>query len=352
MLCIVDGMARHWNREETEEFIRYARRSFNEKDRHALENKLRGSAEHGLIGHTTHEHGKERFQKDDGDIIGECVDELWHSEEKMATIIEEAIENASTSYEKVKTNGLKDGLKLTSDVDKQLISTAWKHAFTKSIIKFAVPRIREVCAKKARDAGLCAISEEDFNDLAPETIYSIINERIGLVKRYVSIDVAAITREMEVMQFCGVFKKNSEAGAVYQNCSTLWLKSEHLSPQHQRETLKVVEKIKRIPFELCKKCKIMLQVISYVRVVLVTGENAEIKRHTDELDCGVMFTVLYFASIQSQENVYLDVQVRGVARRIKLEADQLVVLGNDASYELKPINGKIFIVEAWITGAK
>ncbi|GFE55369.1 hypoxia-inducible factor prolyl hydroxylase, putative [Babesia ovis] len=357
-------MARQWTPEETAEFVDYARRSFNAEDRKNLENKLRGGAEHGIIAQIPDEKLKDRFQKHAGrslhgrlspnldDAIGECVDELWHSEEKMAAIVQEALENATESYERVKSRGFKDGLSLTPDVDKQLIATAWKHAFTKSIIKYTVPRIQEMCARRATDGSLCAISEEEYNDLEGETIFAIMNGGIAIVKDYASVNVATMMREMELMQFNGVFKKNTEDNSVYQNCSTVWLKSEHLMPQHQKECLKVVEKIKRMPFELCKKCKIMLQVISYVRVLLITGENSKIKKHCETLECGVMFTLLYVAGVQSREDVHLDIDVDGVTQRIKLEPDMLIVLRNNVSYELKPLDGKVFIVSAWITGAK
>nr|BAN65632.1 conserved hypothetical protein [Babesia bovis] len=227
-------MTRPWTKEETLEFIKYAKETYTKEDRQNLEKKLRGSAEHGLVKESNIERRKHGFAKHDDDVIGECVEQLWYSDDKMATVVQDALEIASQSYENVKKKGFKDGLKLPEEVDTQLIATSWKQAFTKTIIKHTIPLIEQVCASRSKDGGLCAISEHNYNYFEPNVLHDIIYKGVGVVNKYVPVDIPAIMREMEMMQFNGVFTKNVEANNAYQNCSTVWLKSEHLMPQHQK----------------------------------------------------------------------------------------------------------------------
>ncbi|GIX65791.1 hypoxia inducible factor prolyl hydroxylase, putative [Babesia caballi] len=192
----------------------------------------RGGAEYREVGDGEAVGG---FKRHEDDAIGECVDELWHSDERMAEVVQDALENAAESYERVRKKGLRDGLELTEAVDRELIATAWKQAFTKSLIKFAVPALQALCARKARCGDRLALSVENITDLEPETIYSLINDHVGVVRNYVSVDVGlvgfgavgntrqgpGITRELEFMQFNGVFCKVGGRGRRADACRTL-----------------------------------------------------------------------------------------------------------------------------------
>ncbi|CDR97790.1 hypothetical protein, conserved [Babesia bigemina] len=359
-----DGKTWQWTQAEASEFFSYARGSFDAGDRLALDKKLRCAAEDAVTqqrcpsdiqkGFKRHEGGVDRFHSHPAadDIIGECVDELWSSDEKLAAVVADALENAATTYERVKQKGINEGLKVTKEVDVQLIQTAWKQAFTMSLSKFAMLDIQKWCASRAADGGLCALSEEDYMDFTGNTIHSIVNEGLGIVAGYAAVDRSAIRRELMFMQYNGLFTKNKEVITPYRGCATLWVKAEDLSPEHHKETLKVIEKIKRVPFELCKRCKIMLQIISHVRLVLMNGTDAEIRLHEDSLNNGVMFTILYIASIDSNEDVHIGIEVSGARKDVKLETDMLIVLRSNVPYEVKPVNGTVFIVNAWVTGTK
>lgn len=41
------------------------------------------------------------------DVIGECVDKVWDSDEQFAAVVQEALESASGSYERAKERGFK-----------------------------------------------------------------------------------------------------------------------------------------------------------------------------------------------------------------------------------------------------
>ncbi|GBE62155.1 hypoxia inducible factor prolyl hydroxylase, putative [Babesia ovata] len=195
-------MTRQWTQEEISKFLSYARGSFDASDRLALDKKLRSAAEDTVTqqrcpsdikqGFKKHEGGVVRFytQHCADDVIGECVDELWSSDEKLAVVVADALENAASTYERVKQKGLNEGLKVTKEVDVQLIQTAWKQAFTKSLSKFAILGLQKRCASRATDGGLCALSEADYMDFAGDTIHSIVNEGVGIVTGYAAVDVS------------------------------------------------------------------------------------------------------------------------------------------------------------------
>ncbi|KAK1937563.1 hypothetical protein X943_002923 [Babesia divergens] len=365
-------MELQWSKEETAEFLRYARGSFNAQDRAILEKRLRDGTEQTTSAVYDTYTNTHRFQRNKDDVIGECVDEVWDSDEQFAAVVQEALESASGSYERAKERGFKDGLKLPKEVDKQIMTTAWKHALTNALIKASLAKLQRICVSRASDGALCAISgrltlswepsylvEEDYCDLEPNVIYDIMNNGVGVIKAYTGINAylrkrqkPAITREMEFMQYSGVFNKNQDKNSPYEGCSTLWIKAEHLLPQHQKETLEVVNKLKRVPFELCKRCNLMVQIISYFRIILMENTCARIKRHQDVVESGVIFTLLYIASIQSDKTIYMNAEVAGASRDIKLQRDMLIIVRSNVHYEIKPLPGKMFIISAWITGAK
>lgn len=53
---------------------------------------------------------------------------------------------------------------------------------------------------------------------------------------------------------------------------------------------------------------------------------ARIKRHQDGVESGVMFTLLYIASIQSDKTVYMNAEVAGASRDIELQPDMLIIV--------------------------
>ncbi|KAK1441743.1 hypothetical protein BgAZ_500750 [Babesia gibsoni] len=381
-------MAVKWSLEETEQFLRYARHSLNAQERASFERSLRleaDSCRHRQCRDGTEQVASQpkedsdhchRFQKGQDDVIGKCVDELWNSDQQFAVVVQEALENAVNSYERVKEKGLKDGLKLSQEVDRNIMSTAWKQSFTKSLIKASSMKIQEQCRRRATDGSLCAMSGmmplaalmsvavEDYSTLEPEVIRNLMTDGIGVQNRYAGVNTSSLTRELEFIQYNGAFNLVQDANSVYEGCSVLWMKPEHLSPEHQKETLAAVKNIKCLPFELCKRCKLMLQVMSFLRVVLMSNEGAKIKRHQDSLEAGVMFTVLYVASLRSEGPVHLKVNAQDKSMEIKLEPDMLILLKyvqginmqtefrSNVFYEINPFSGKMFIISSMITGAQ
>lgn len=345
-------MAVKWSLEETEQFLRYARHSLNAQERASFERSLRDGTEQVASQPKEDSDHCHRFQKGQDDVIGKCVDELWNSDQQFAVVVQEALENAVNSYERVKEKGLKDGLKLSQEVDRNIMSTAWKQSFTKSLIKASSMKIQEQCRRRATDGSLCAMSVEDYSTLEPEVIRNLMTDGIGVQNRYAGVNTSSLTRELEFIQYNGAFNLVQDANSVYEGCSVLWMKPEHLSPEHQKETLAAVKNIKCLPFELCKRCKLMLQVMSFLRVVLMSNEGAKIKRHQDSLEAGVMFTVLYVASLRSEGPVHLKVNAQDKSMEIKLEPDMLILLKSNVFYEINPFSGKMFIISSMITGAQ
>ncbi|AFZ80475.1 hypothetical protein BEWA_033280 [Theileria equi strain WA] len=340
-----------WPQSDVDRFIEFVKSTFDDHDRINLEKCVRSGTgtEHLAFNHT-HEEGTEsshRFSKSDDDFIGQYLDDLWDSPEKLSLILQDAIESASKSYSNIKNKGLKDGLKLTDDIEKNIIETSWKRSLNNSLRKSLVGKLQEECLQISNDGHKFALGSE-HNNLEGEFVYNLMNLGFAHCSPFIGKNTNAFS-EIEFMEYNGIFNKTDKNNSMYDQCYTLWLKSSHLDKNRQKHMLNTLEKLKQIPYELTHKCKILLQAISSLCVVYMKPNISRILLHNDGSTNGVKYTCIYIPKASGNDQ-FISLEICKDRHKVPIMDDLLLIFRSDIDYEIERVSEKCFMIMAWLIG--
>ncbi|BAM38667.1 conserved hypothetical protein [Theileria orientalis strain Shintoku] len=317
-----------WEESDVTKLIEFTKRTFNDNDRSSLEKCVRNCTVSGDVSNPchTHSHGHHSsdFKRNEGDVVGRYLDDLWSSRSKITLFLEEVIESASESYRNVVNKGLKDGLALTSASDSKIAYFSWKKTLVDKLQRYIVRELKEDFIKTSSEGRLFSLGNE-YNNFESETISQLMNENYAVVKSFVGPKAANSFSEVEFMEYNALFKKIDKASnPFYENCYILWLKSSYLDEEKQKSTAEILNKLWQIPYELTYKCKVLLQVVSTVCVTYMKPGESSILKHADGKDGGVKITCLYVP--KSSFGACVELTVNESVNKVDLKSDQLIIL--------------------------
>ncbi|UKK00102.2 hypothetical protein MACK_000172 [Theileria orientalis] len=157
-----------WDDSDVTKLIEFAKRTFNDNDLSNLKKCVRNCSVPGNVSNPCHTHSNEhqssQFKRNEGDMVGQYLDDLWSSRSKITLFLEEVIESASVSYRNVVNKGLKDGLALTSDSDSKIAYLSWKKTLVDKLQRYIVREMKEDFIKTSSEGRLFSLGTCVFDN--------------------------------------------------------------------------------------------------------------------------------------------------------------------------------------------
>lgn len=221
------------------------------------------------------------------------------------------MEKAADVFGKVKEKGLRDGMKLDSDTEVQVLRDVVKEALILHIIKCINLDNSGVHASGSHDAGLLATPQGytagALENLEGDLLKGLMTEGYGFQDGFMDENTTLdILQELELLDFDGkLVQVQQQKMSGYRTDRIAWLTLEGLDREKQPGLTSLFKKMISVPFELNKKCNLYLQAGGSFQVACYP-EGAFYRKHVDggylNLNNGRKITAIFYPNSWSPQD--------------------------------------------------
>mmetsp|Transcript_126972 Transcript_126972/g.201383 ORF Transcript_126972/g.201383 Transcript_126972/m.201383 type:complete len:427 (+) Transcript_126972:42-1322(+) len=297
----------------------------------------------------------------------------------------EIMERASEIYNNVKTKGERDGLKIDSETEREIVKDVLKECLIRDILKAVNQANSGSHAAGSVDGGLLATPggyyAGDLNELQGDCIRGLMEKGYGYQDDFMGGTTAQdVFNELEYLEFDGKFTDVQQQKLLGTRTDKIcWFTPDDVDREKQPGLSNLFKKLISIPFELNKKANLCLQGSCSFQLACY-AKGGYYKRHVDSgydnLNNGRKITAIYYPNAswsesdgghlrvwKRQKNPYEIEKMKKDGLEIPKEddsehaedigpaGDRLILFrSRDVPHEVRESRRKRFAVTIWIMG--
>jgi len=262
---------------------------------------------HGDHGHGHgHGHGHSKEKQDRATRLIE----YWTKADQLRDMVPGVMEKTNNILEGVKAKGQKDGMVMDAESEKHVRKDILKEALIREVV-FRVQRDNaEEQGNRSTDGGILATPagfQGSLENLTPATIKSLMERGFGLEDDWLDSKVVGkLYKEMELLEFDGKFIEiSNERMRGTRTDKLLWRTLDQFDREKQPGLCALSKKMMSIPFELNKKCSLLLQVSAHFQLAVYSADHAHCSKHLDggygDRDNGRKISAIFYVTDPSRD---------------------------------------------------
>jgi len=256
-----------------------------------------------------HGHGHSGHDSDDSDEGKDIAGKLllkYTSAHELRKMIPVVLDSAGSTFNRVKKSGEKDGMAMTPDVQEEVQKDVLKETLIREIIKRINAEVSGEANRTCNDGLLLATPQGfqgELDTFSPDHIRRLMTDGYVVLDNVMNDDGASakeVYSTLEHWDFEGKFQNvMMQMMHKIRSDKRLFFHADDILGAKQKGFSKVMKLMISVPFELNKKCGMLLQVSTMFEATLFNVDAYHKKWFEsgfDGNDIGRKITVVYFTS--------------------------------------------------------
>lgn len=297
------------------------------------------------------------------------------SKSGLKVLLPKFLEKISNSFSKIKSSGVKEGLKWDDETEKHVLSDVLKEGLQREIIVEMRKLMQSEQKSDSKQPGLYATPSAfiekypkfKLETLKNETIADLMKNNFAIQKNFMGIDfLRDLYKELSYLELEAKFEESIQE-ANFRNDRTMWISLNDVKEQDFPRIYGLLMVLTSLPFELnFKNTGFMALSSESCQISYFNDRGAFHKMHMDsslesKFDNGKTLTFLYFVNLDDDNKRERGkVKVSKITEgkkdekemEIETEEDSMIILKSRLNaYEIcENFHNKRFVVRFWVNG--
>eukprot|EP01069_Polyplicarium_translucidae_P001672 Polyplicarium_translucidae@DN1764_c0_g1_i1.p1 len=294
-----------WDAETTETFLKACKDGLDFKTCKNLERRARsGTGTEAYLmkadscgpdcsgqatdGQCSHHGPRYVFRKTDDDNIGAVLDESI-TDARLREVLASVAERSHHVYQRIVKSGKNENMVLNTSESSRIKREVLQEVLSREILKAAATRAKLSHVRSSHDGGLLAnpagYRDGPLSTLHNVTIASLMNTGRAVQEGLLGEEMRnSVLSECQLVEFEGHLSEVAPSTShrpTFRGDRICWLGPENLHPERQKGLLGLCDTLMALPYELNKKCNLLLQAASVFEISCFTGGGTHHAMHFD-----------------------------------------------------------------------